>query len=200
LLPTKERLSSSLDSPAAEDLGGTVNRLIAAIDIKGGIADDSGIPWQGRIPSDSKYFIEQTGTGVVVMGYRTYEELNSPIGKSPNFVAVRPASSPPLRAGFVAVVEPEQLSHQYKEDPIWVIGGAALFHQSMSFADELYITQLQGDFHCTKFFPEFTSDFHLANHQPPLTENGIQFQFQIWQRNSPVAGQQEPLSSQVTTD
>ena len=160
-----------------------MNQLIAAIDVKGGIADDSGIPWQGRIPSDSQYFVDQTSTGTIVMGYRTYEELDHPLGTAVNLVAVRAGSSPPLRAGFVAVVDLEPIFHQDPDALIWVIGGAEIFRQSMSFAEELYITQLQEDFRCTKFFPEFSSDFHLSDSRRPLTEDGIQFQFEIWQRN-----------------
>jgi dihydrofolate reductase len=160
-----------------------MNRLIAAIDIKGGIGDDSGLPWQGRIPSDSHYFVEKTSTGSILMGYRTYEELDGPLGNAPNTVSVRPGPSPMLRAGFVAVVDLGAYFHQDPDALIWVIGGAALFRDSMSFADELYITQLQEDFRCTKFFPEYSSDFHLAESQPPLTEGGIEFQFQIWRRN-----------------
>jgi dihydrofolate reductase len=160
-----------------------VTRLIAAIDIKRGIAQDSGIPWQGRIPSDSRYFVDQTSTGTIAMGYRTYEELDRPLGNAPNVVSVRGGSSPRLKPGFVAVVDLEHLFHQTPEALVWVIGGAALFSQSMSFADELYITQLQEDFQCTKFFPDFISDFHLADSQPPLAEDGIQFQFQIWRRS-----------------
>jgi dihydrofolate reductase len=164
-----------------------VNRLIAAIDRNRGIADDSGIPWQGRIPSDSHYFVDQTSTGTIVMGYRTYAELSAPLGQSPNLVAVRAGSSPPLRAGFVPVVDLEPvLGHGPGTDAqgvVWIIGGAGLFAQSMPFADELYLTRLEADFTCTKFFPEFESDFHLLDSQPPLSENGIEFQFQIWRRD-----------------
>jgi dihydrofolate reductase len=160
-----------------------VNRVIAAIDVKGGIADDAGIPWQGKIPSDSQYFSDETSTGTIVMGYRTYEELDSPLGTAPNLVAVRPGTPPALKAGFIAIVELARIFDLRSETPTWIIGGAGLFQQSMSFADELFITRLQEDFRCTKFFPPFASDFHLATSRPPITENGIQFQFQTWKRN-----------------
>ncbi len=159
-----------------------MNRFIAAIDAKGGVADDSGIPWQGRIPSDARYFVEQTSTGVVLMGYRTYEELAAPVGTVPNFVLVRPGSSRSLRAGFDAVVDTDAFFDHHSGDTVWVIGGAGVFAQTISDADELYITQLQGDFRCTKFFPSFSGEFRLVEAQPPLSEGGIQFRFEIWTR------------------
>jgi dihydrofolate reductase len=161
-----------------------MNRLIAALDAKGGIADDAGIPWQGRIPSDSQYFADETRSGTIVMGYRTYEELDSPFGEAPNLVAVRPGTLPPLKKGFVAIIDLEPLFRPRTETATWIIGGAGLFQQSIEFADELFITQLEEDFHCTKFFPGFTSDFHLVHSRPPITESAIRFQFQIWGRNA----------------
>jgi dihydrofolate reductase len=127
--------------------------MIAAIDLKGGIADDSGIPWQGRIPSDSQYFARETSAGTIVMGYRTYEELDGPLGTAPNLVVVRAGSVPSLKPGFIAVADLEPVLGQSADPVTWIIGGAGLFHTSIAYADELFITQLEEDFHCTKFFP-----------------------------------------------
>jgi dihydrofolate reductase len=54
-------------------------RLIAAIDKSRGIADEHGIPWQGKIPTDTRYFREQTAEGTIVMGYGTYVEYDRPL-------------------------------------------------------------------------------------------------------------------------
>ena len=78
-------------------------RLIAAIDETRGLADAHGIPWQGRTPADSRYFSHQTADGVILMGFRTYEEFDRPLHDRQNFVLVR-AAMPPLRPGFSSVL------------------------------------------------------------------------------------------------
>ncbi len=159
-----------------------MNRLIAAIDAMGGVADESGIPWQGRVPSDAQYFVNQTRTGILLMGYRTYEEMGGPLGTGENFVGVREGPTPSLRAGFTPTADLESFFADHADLLVWVIGGAGLFGQAMPFADELYLTRLQEDFRCTKFFPDFADAFHLVDRAPTLTENDIAFAFEIWQR------------------
>jgi dihydrofolate reductase len=67
---------------------------------------------------------------------------------------------------------------------VWVIGGAALFASSLPLADELYLTQLDADFHCTKFFPNYSDSFHKERELGSHTESDITFHFEIWQRSS----------------
>jgi len=161
-------------------------RLIAAIDQRNGIATDDGIPWQGRIPADTKYFRAQTADGTLVMGYGTYEELGQPFHNRENFVVSR-SHRPELRPGFVAVADLLAFLRQHSHELVWVLGGAAVFAQSISVADELYITQLDADFHCTKFFPMFNDQFVLRSALAPDRENTISFRFEIWQRGRPAA-------------
>ncbi|HLB66591.1 MAG TPA: dihydrofolate reductase [Candidatus Saccharimonadales bacterium] len=48
--------------------------------------------------------------------------------------------------------------------------------------NELYITLLEDDFHCTKFFPEYEQAFEKISQSEPITENGITFRFTVWKR------------------
>jgi len=155
-------------------------RAIVATDSKRGIADDHGIPWQGKVPSDAAWFREKTMTGgLILMGYGTYTEFSSPLHGRENFVAThRPE---PLRDGFSKVADARKFLQETTED-VWNIGGAALFTETLDLNDELYITKLQGDFDCTKFFPEYEQLFELASESEPITENGITFTFCIYRR------------------
>jgi dihydrofolate reductase len=157
-------------------------RLIAAVDSQLGVANDHGIPWQGKIPADTKYFNDQTAEGTIVMGFRTYQEFNKPLHDRENFVITR-TNSAELRRGFVGVVDPSAFLDQHAQELVWVIGGAGLFADSFDRADELYLTQLAADFHCTKFFPTFSDTFTLVSELGPREENGISFRFEIWQRS-----------------
>ena len=157
-------------------------RLIAAMDRRRGIADDHGIPWQGKIPTDTKRFHEKTADGIIVMGYGTYLEYDKPLHDRENFVVARPDTGE-LRAGFTVIPDTDRFLDEHAEDAVWVIGGAALFGASLVRADELVLTQLDADFHCTKFFPEFAHTFELESDDGPHVENDISFRFETWHRS-----------------
>lgn len=152
-------------------------RAIAAIDNTRGLANEQGIPW--NLPSDRAYVREKTFGTNLLMGYGTYIEFTKPFPRRKNLVVTD--GQEPLRDGFEAVTD---LIGFMKNPPenLWVFGGAGVFGQVMEYLDELYITQLEGDFGCTKFFPEFKDAFKLVRESPLQLENGIHFAYQIWQR------------------
>lgn len=151
-------------------------RLIAAIDSLGGIADDRGIPWD--LPSDKKYYQDKIRDKVVLMGRGTYETHLTPLGRE-NYVLT--SHREPLRAGFKAIGDLDTFLNQ--NSSVWVIGGSEIFEMLLPYADELYITQVEGNFNCTKFFPSFGNDFIEVNKSKIFKENGTRFQYQIWKSN-----------------
>ena len=156
-------------------------RFIAAIDSQRGIADEHGIPWQGLVPSDIAYYRKQVSTGTILMGSGLYKELSKPYADSINYVATR--DNQPLREGFEAVTDARVfLASRPKEELVWNLGGALLYESTFDLADELYLTLLEGDFNCTKFFPAYENQFELVSESEPITENGITFRFTIWKR------------------
>lgn len=155
--------------------------MIAAIDSKRGVADEHGIPWQGKIPTDVKYYHQKIKGAKTLMGYGMYLELSQPLVNATNYVASRLGTE--LRAGFILVEDAADFLQNATSD-IWVLGGAALFASTIGLADELYLTQLKSDFGCTKFFPKFEMDFSLVEQAEPISENGISFNFQIWKRRT----------------
>jgi dihydrofolate reductase len=157
-------------------------RMIAALDSERGIADEHGIPWQGKIPTDSKYFRAQTQNGVILMGYGTYEEFDAPLHDRENFVVARHGTE--VRPGFAPISDTAQFLKEHSKDVVWVIGGAALFATSLPLADELYLTRLEADFYCTKFFPEYADAFQLKRTLGSHIESDITFHFEVWQRSS----------------
>ncbi|MCA9333120.1 dihydrofolate reductase [Candidatus Saccharibacteria bacterium] len=154
-------------------------RSIAAIDSNNGIANEAGIPWLGKIPSDYKYYREKISKTDIIMGYGMYLEMKKPYPDCVNYVAT--SKNEGLRDGFVAISNAYDFIKNYSSD-IWNMGGAGLFASTFDLNDELYITQLQGDFGCTKFFPEFKSEYKLTTESKPITENGITFTFQVWSK------------------
>ncbi len=152
-------------------------KFIAAIDSKKGIADDHGIPWD--LPTDKHYFRDMTTGGIVMMGAGWYKEQQLPLPNRRNIVAT--SSTEPLRPGFEKTGDAREFLKNLKED-IWVGGGAGLFASTLDLADELYLTHVEGDFQCTKFFPDFETDFEQVEISEPMTENGITFRFAVYKR------------------
>jgi dihydrofolate reductase len=154
-------------------------RFIAAIDSKLGMANDQGIPWQGKVPSDVAYFRDKTLGSTILMGYGPYKEFNSPLPDRNNVVASSRAES--VQPGFKLTTNAREFLTDETSD-VWVIGGPGLFNQTLDLADELYLTRIEGDFNCSKFFPEFSDKFEIKSSEASITENGIEFHFEIWQK------------------
>lgn len=152
-------------------------RAIAAIDSKRGLATNEGIPWD--LPSDRQREREKTKGGALFMGFRTYLEFaQAPVDRH-CFVATDTLE--PLREGFEPVTDIKTFMKHPPEN-LWLFGGAGLFSQTIKYADELDLTRVEGDFNCTKFFPEFESAFVLAQQSEPQAENGITFRYETWKR------------------
>jgi dihydrofolate reductase len=151
-------------------------RLIAAIDSRRGIATDSGIPW--TLPGDSAYFRAKTSTGLIVMGRATYDEFAAPLHDRDNFVLS--TSSAPPRKGFLVVTSLAPLRAAHPDEDVWVIGGASVYAETIGQADELLLTQVRGDFGCTKFFPPYRAAFALQSQSEDHQEGGVTYQFETW--------------------
>ncbi len=153
-------------------------RLIAAIDSQRGIATDSGIPW--KLPGDTAYFHEKTASGTILMGWATYNEFGAPLHRRENFVLT--THSGPLRTGFRSIASLDQLVADHPDEDIWVIGGATVYAETIGEAEQLLLTQVVGDFDCTKFFPPYQAEFQLAAQGDDCTEGGTTYRFETWQR------------------
>jgi len=155
-------------------------RLIAAIDSQRGIATDSGIPW--KLPGDSAYFREKTSRGLIVMGRATYDEFASPLHDRENFVFS--TTTAPLRDGFQVIAALDQLWDAHPDEDIWVIGGASVYAGTITQAEELLLTQVMGDFGCTKFFPPYEEAFALDSRSQDHQEGGTSYRFETWRSHA----------------
>jgi dihydrofolate reductase len=158
-----------------------VIRLIGALDLRRGIATASGIPW--KLPGDTAYFHEKTTTGLILMGWATYNEFAAPLHDRDNFVLTDGPG--PLRTGFRAIGSLDELGIEHPGEDIWVLGGAAVYAETINEADELLLTQVEGDFNCTKFFPPYQSDFRLAAQSDDRQDGEVKYRFETWQRLAP---------------
>jgi len=126
--------------------------IIVAIAANGAIGANNNLLWS--LPNDMKRFRELTTGHTVIMGRKTYESL--PKGALPNRTNVVITRN--TQASFKDCEIYDQLNeairrHQH-EDEIFIIGGAAIYEQSIALADKLYITLIHNAFDdADVFFP-----------------------------------------------
>jgi len=160
-------------------------RLIVAADRKLGIAKNGGMPWQ--IPDDEAYFTEMTKThgGNVLTGGVTFREAygSVPLAQRHNFILTHDQT--PIE-GVTLVHDLDEFLHGFQGQDLWVAGGAAVFEQVINkgYADELYLTQIDADFDCDQFFPDFEDKFLLIQKSDKHQQNGFNFRYAVYGRKT----------------
>jgi len=162
-------------------------RLIAAVDRKLGIAKQGFMPW--NIPEDEQYFTDQTKThgGNVLTGKTTFQlaYLGKPLEGRQNYILTHDKA--PIENANV-VNNLKDFYNHFEHTDVWVSGGANVFAQIMQDgkADELWLTQIEADFGCNQFFPDFSHDHYDLVQESDLREqNGFIFRYVIYKRVSP---------------
>jgi len=150
-------------------------KIIVAVDSKMGIADEHGLPW--NVEADKKYYREKIKNSDILMGRGVYDELQEPPSSGNNYVLTHLEV---VREGFKKVDRIDDVINDSND--LWVIGGENVYQQMLEYTDQIYITRIQGDFKCTKFFPEFEKDFILSSSTDYENEDGIDFKFEIYNR------------------
>lgn len=158
-------------------------RLIAAIDRTRGIAKRGYMPW--NIPEDLRYFSERTKAygGAVLVGGATYRMFSGPLTGRQTYVLTR---DPRPIEGITPVHDLQKLLDDFRSRDLWVAGGAEVFSQVMRLgrADELYLTKIDADFGCDKFFPDYESEFQLSEKSPSQEQNGFVYVYSRYIRTS----------------
>lgn len=155
--------------------------LVVAIDEKGGIGKKGSVPLLWHIPEDLKRFKEITFGHVIIMGRRTFESIGLPLPNRTNIVITRDIA---FNAEGVIVVNSleeavnvaEEKERDNENPEIFIIGGAKVFEQSMSLADKIYLTKVEGDYGADAFFPDY-SQFKKIVFEQTGESNGYRFNF-----------------------
>ena len=173
-----------------------------AMDVKDGISREGTIPW--KLPADLRAFQKETShttdpnkTNIVIMGRKTWDSIpydRRPLKKRCNIVFTRDASastwdSVSQKDRDVYVVKSlDEVKTFMSEDidrweKVFVIGGADIYKLFLDVTDECQVTFLHQDFDCDLTFPTH-ENFKRVTSSEMLWQNGIQFQFQKWIRNT----------------
>ena len=125
--------------------------IVAAIAANGVIGRNGGLPW--RLPEDLRLFKTLTYGHALVMGRRTYESIGRPLPGRTTVVVTR---QPDWRADGVLVAHsvPAGLALAHTlDDQVFVVGGAAVFEETVPLADSLVISWVDGDAAGDTWFP-----------------------------------------------
>jgi dihydrofolate reductase len=132
--------------------------LVVAVAENGVIGRNGQLPW--KIPGDLRHFQRLTMGKPIVMGRLTYESMGGPLKGRLNIVIT---SKPDYSARGAVVVTSlkDALSLAGKDaaekntDEIAIIGGSAVFAETLPLAARLEITEVHGKPEGDTFFPPF---------------------------------------------
>ncbi|HEY7458067.1 MAG TPA: dihydrofolate reductase [Xanthobacteraceae bacterium] len=132
--------------------------IVAAVAENGVIGRDGELPWW--LPGDLKHFKTLTIGKPVLMGRRTFRSIGRPLPGRSNIVLThdRTFEAPGVLVArhladglMIAADEAERLH----ADEIMVIGGSALYAETLPRAERLYITEVHASPPGTTHFPHF---------------------------------------------
>jgi dihydrofolate reductase len=126
--------------------------LIAAVAHNRVIGADNRLPW--RLPDDMRRFRDLTTGHSVIMGRRTWESIGKPLPGRQNIVVTRVPGRAAPDVGFASSLD-AALDMANRPEPVFVIGGEALYREALPRADLLYLTEILRDFEGDARFPDF---------------------------------------------
>lgn len=157
--------------------------LIVARSENGVIGRDNQLPW--HLPADLKYFKAQTTGFPVIMGRKTWLSLGRALPNRLNIVISSLASPLDLPEGVIWTSSLDAaIVHAQVGDPerIFIIGGAQLFSTTLSIADQLYLTVIEGEVAGDVIMPLDLDNWVLMSSVQGVLDdkNTIPHRFEIW--------------------
>lgn len=125
---------------------------IVAVERNQGIGFEGQMPWP-RLAGDMRWFKDTTMDGIVIMGRKTWDS----IGKKPllgriNIVISRSDIPNADKAFSDHGRALDFCKIFYPNKQIYIIGGSAIYDHYMDIVDRFYITEIDADYTCDKFF------------------------------------------------
>ena len=174
-----------MTSPASSRAGHGSVALIWAQARGGVIGADGGLPW--HLPEDLKLFRARTTGATVVMGRRTWESLPDRFRPLPGRTNVVLTTDPgwsaegARRAGSAA----EALDGS---DPVWVIGGGAVYSAFLPHADRLVVTDVDIEVPGDTWAPEIGPEWRRVTRTPEegwsVSSSGLRYAVSEYERGS----------------
>jgi dihydrofolate reductase len=172
-----------MDDPSPAAVRSTpVISLVVAMDRKGIIGRDGGLPW--HLPKDLAHFKRLTVGKPIVMGRRTWAEIGRPLPHRVNIVLTRDPSF--TAEGVLVAHDPEEaLRLAAPAAEVMIIGGAEVYAVFLPIAHRIHVTRIEDDVLGDTRFPTYDpSAWRLVTeHEEPADDrNAHTMTFQTWER------------------
>jgi dihydrofolate reductase len=154
-------------------------KIIVAISKNHVIGNNNSLIW--HLPVDLKNFKKLTTGSAIIMGRKTYESIGKPLPYRRNIIITRDENYRVENCEVVNSLE-EALLICYEN--CFIIGGGEIYKQSLSIADELYLTLIDEEFEGDTYFPEIGEDWFESERQDfePDDKNKYKYSFIKYER------------------
>lgn len=140
------------------------------------------LPWGRSLPADLANFKRLTTGGSVIMGRKTFESIGSrPLPDRENIVLSRTPTG--VKNALTAISLSSALA--LARYPIFIIGGAQVYHEALNSADVIYATEVDSEFsEANTFFPELDESWQEISRtrHPKDDKNAYDFDFVEYRR------------------
>ena len=127
--------------------------IIAAVGKNLELGLDNKLIW--NIPEDLQYFKQMTTNKTVVMGRKTYESIGRPLPNRNNVVLTRKDIK---IDGINTIKNYEEVLSM--NDEVFIIGGESIYELFLPYADNLYLTEIDGSHEADTYFPYFDKELY----------------------------------------
>jgi len=162
--------------------------LIAALACNRVIGRNNRLPW--RLPADLQFFKQATMGKPLLMGRRTWESIGRPL-PGRKMIVLSGYSGYQAAGCRVAHTLDEALALAGDVPEIMVIGGAALYEQTLPLARRLVLTQIEAEIPGDVWFPVWDErDWRLdwEESHPADADHAWPWRFQRWERGANEPG------------
>lgn len=129
-------------------------KIIVAMDkhnLIGNSQGKMGMPWYN--PEDLQHFKETTWKQTILMGRKTFEAIGKVLPERKTIILSRNDCFKTIDG--IICHDLEALLEEYRGDKdIYICGGASIYCQTLSLADELIVSYIAGDYVGDAYFPK----------------------------------------------
>ena len=126
-----------------------INCLVA-VEKSQGIGFQGQMPWP-HLKGDMAWFKHMTTNQIVVMGSTTYDSLGKPLPNRINVVISRKRELGDHTFNDCGAAL-DFCTVEYPDKEIFIIGGGAVYEAYLDIVDRFYVTEIDADYECDKFF------------------------------------------------
>ncbi len=156
-------------------------KLIAAIGKNNELGINNGLIW--RLKEDLKFFKEETINHKIVMGYNTFLSLPKLL---PNRTHIVLTHHEIANKDVITFSDFEKLLNYLKllDEEVYIIGGAAIYKLFLNIADEIILTEIDGESLADTYFPLFKKEEYTKELVDEHIENNVGYKHVIYRRKN----------------